>query len=176
MIAAKFSDVCSYFIFIPRRYIISIIKNTWKVSKEFFDFILKITDSKSSYDDGLFHHHCVFIKPQITAPETDEYLSSDEWGERNKILFMMHEAVNKSIDLTIQKIGQDKFDKALSEHRYLQSLVQRRCAPTAIYPCSDEGVFQEKLSNANCYESDFGCGYPCIDELYNNITKRNMTY
>ena len=119
----------------------------------------------------MFRHHCVYIQPSVTTPEIDEYLSSEDWKNKTYIVNLLHEAANQSLDLTIKAIGQSKFDKALSEHRYLQSLVQKTCASTAIYPCSDDGVFQEELSSKNCYESDFGCGYPCIDQLYDNITR-----
>lgn len=140
------------------------------------DILYLSSKTHGNYDDGLFRNRCVLIQPTNTTPETDKYLASYEWKNKNNAVTMMHEAVNRSIDLTIQSIGQSKFEKALSEHRYLQSLVQKICSPTAIYPCSADGVFQPKLSETNCYESDFGCGYPCIDELYDNITKKGITY
>lgn len=140
------------------------------------DILYLSSKTHGNYDDGLYKHKCVYIQPKVTTPEIDEYLSSEDWENKNYIINLMHEAVNQSLDLTIKAIGQSKFDKALSEHRSLQSLVQKTCASTAIYPCSDVGVFQEELSSKNCYESDFGCGYPCIDELYDNITKKNIQY
>jgi len=90
---------------------------------------------------------------------------------------MLYKAVNETLDRTIQTvIGQSKFDEALSEHRYLQSLIHKVCAPTVKFPCSKEGVLQKDLSKKNCYEGDLGCGYPCIDELYKNITVRKIAY
>lgn len=122
------------------------------------------------YDDGAYQNKCFKIPPSILSKEMKEFTYSPEWRKRFAFPTMLYEAVNKSLDLTIENIGQDVFAKALKEHRYLMSLVNDKCAPTAIFPCSKEGVLQTSKSNSNCYWSDSGCGYPCLDQLYLNFT------
>merc|ERR1711862_1062261 len=81
------------------------------------------------------NNKCYFIKPSVTSPEIKEYLSSEDWKEKTKVISMLYKAVNETLDRTIQTvIGQSKFDEALSEHRYLQSLIHKVCAPTVKFP------------------------------------------
>jgi len=139
------------------------------------DILYLSSKVNGGYDGGGKGKKCFFIQPSITSPAVKEYLSSEDWKEKTKVISMSHKTVNEILDRTIQTvIGQSKFDEALSEHKYLQSLVHNVCAPTAKFPCSKDGVLQEDLSRKNCYDGDMGCGYPCIDDLYENITVRNI--
>jgi len=105
-----------------------------------------------------------------------EFYSSEKWLKLNEIAFLLHKAVNKSLDLTIQNIGKEKFEKALKEHRYLMSLIQNECKDRAVFPCSRDGVMQHKKAYKNCYWKDSGCGYPCINEVYDKVAKNNTQY
>lgn len=139
------------------------------------DILYLSSKINGGYDGGGKKKKCYFIQPSVTSPEVKEYLSSEDWNKKIKVIAMLHKAVNETLDRTIQTvIGQSKFDEALSEHRYLQSLVHKVCAPTANFPCSKDGILQKELSKKNCYDGDLGCGYPCIDELYKNITARKI--
>ena len=138
--------------------------------------ILYITSKASGgYDDGAYNKTCYKIQPSVTTPEMKQYLSSEEWYQRNEIAFMLHKAANVSLDLTIQSIGHGTFHKALEEHRYLMELVNSRCAPRAVFPCTKNGTrLRGNGKNAtikDCYWGDSGCGYRCLDELYLNFTK-----
>ena len=100
-----------------------------------------------------------------------QYISSKEWKDKITLPKKLHEVVNKSLDLTIVNIGKEKFNKALKEHKYLMSLVDKHCAPKAIFPCSKDGVHQYNISKKNCYAYDSGCGFRCIDQLYKQVSK-----
>ena len=105
-----------------------------------------------------------------------EYISSSEWKNKIKLSMLLHKAVNKSLDDTIENIiGKEKFSNALNEHKYLISLVNEKCAASTYFPCSKDGKLQYAKSRHNCYFHDSGCGYPCIDELYYNISN-NITF
>jgi hypothetical protein len=95
------------------------------------------------------------------------YLDSDEWRARNYGDYLLWQAANASLDLTIDALGRDRFRAALSEYRRLRDLEQRVCAPHVVFPCSDDGRPQTHLSMSSCYlrNYDFGCGYKCIDQM-----------
>lgn len=123
------------------------------------------------YDDGAGGNKCVKIPSSANLTEDIKtYVSSDvEFNEILSIPKLLYKAANKSLDLTIQNtIGQERFNKALMEHKYLMSLVNEKCAPKAIFPCSKDGEHQK--SGKDCYYMDAGCGYHCLDELYLNET------
>ena len=52
----------------------------------------------------MYNNTCTYIQPSVTRPEIDKYLSGNNWKKKNYITNVMHEAVNKSIDLIIQAI------------------------------------------------------------------------
>ena len=104
-----------------------------------------------------------------------EHVSSQNYYDKNFGDFLLYQAVNKSLDITIEeRIGKDKFEKALKEHLHLMKLVKERCEDKnkVISLCSKDGVPQWNISN--CYERDFGCGYDCLDELYFNESSNSV--
>lgn len=115
-------------------------------------------------------HKCVKMAKAIPFPAVDEFLHSNEWYAKNYGDYLLHAAANQSLDLTIQALGVDRFQKALAEYRRLKELERRVCAPHAIFPCSAQGENQMNVSKYNCYHDDEGCGYPCIDEMLRNDT------
>jgi len=133
------------------------------------DILYVSSKVSGGYDDGA-NGKCTKIPKAILSQKMKKYLSSKEFNELTSVPKLLHQAANKSLDLTIQNtIGQDVFDKALEEHKYLMSLVNQICASKAIFPCSKEGKYQG-LSRKNCYSSDNGCGYPCLDKISLNYT------
>jgi hypothetical protein len=98
--------------------------------------------------------------------------------------YLLHEVASQSLDLTIaqtlageddgdengaheQPLGRNCFDAALARHRRLRKLEEEQCAPHVKFPWSDTGERQLQLAKQNCYmfRYDFGCGYPCIDQV-----------
>jgi len=117
---------------------------------------------------------CNKIPDKIKWPELKEYYNSPEWKRNHALMDEIYAAVNRSLDLTIENIGREKFDKALKEHKYLLELGNKECGPKAIFPCSRDGVYQIKESKKSCYYKDHGCGYACLDELYER--EKGRTY
>ena len=114
---------------------------------------------------------CNKIPDKIKWPELKDYYNSPTWKKNHLLMDEIHAAVNRSLDLTIENIGMDKFEAALAEHKYLLSLGTKECEPKAIFPCSRDGVSQMKESMKSCYYKDHGCGYACLDELYDRERK-----
>jgi len=137
--------------------------------------ILYVSAKKS----GGYHHQygrCFKIPKSKTnywnTAKKEKYFTSYNWTNKITPLNEFYDAVNKSLDLTIQRIGRDKFGKALKEHLDLISLADKVCSSKAIFPCTDDGIDQLNTSMNDCFYKDHGCGYKCLDELYDNYASK----
>ena len=106
---------------------------------------------------------CVRIPKKFTTPKVDAYLASDEWQNENELDYALIAATKRSLQATIQSIGQKIFEEALAEHKELLSKAQMECIDDSTYPCSEEGLRQ----TGTCYWNDIGCGHKCIANLDN---------
>ena len=132
-----------------------------------------VTASKvagSRYHFAKFAGHvskCLPTVRSFISTDVQAFLDSNEWRAMNYGDLLLHAAASRSLDQTIQRIGRDRFDPALTEYRRFRALEKEQCAPNVKFPCSNEGQAQPKLSRRSCYLPfyDFGCGYKCIDKL-----------
>ena len=112
---------------------------------------------------------CIRPRKLPMSPGVKSYFDSEPWMAMNYADDVLYRMANISLDQTIhQIIGKNRFQKALDEYRRLKEFVSRKCGP--LTGCNSKG--QPVLSQL-CYERDFGCGYPCINEAmkdyYNGI-------
>lgn len=96
--------------------------------------------------------------------EVKKYLSSPEWYASNYQDFLLYKAVNQSLDLTIEHLGKDRFERALREYQTMMKQAKQECETKALFPCSTDG--QPQLNKTNCYIRDWGCAYDCLDRLF----------
>ncbi|KAG7340297.1 galactose-3-O-sulfotransferase [Nitzschia inconspicua] len=124
-------------------------------------------NSKSAGDYAMLivKETCHRIQPPIVSDTTIRYLSSSDWHNQHYGDYLLHAAINASLDRTIADIGPERFQKALATFRQRMALAQERCQAHAYFPCSSSGENQLKLSEESCYNRDWGCGYPCLDRL-----------
>jgi len=115
---------------------------------------------------------CVPTVKSFVSDAVKAFFASDQWRAMNYGDYLLHEVAKQSLDLTVQQLGRDRFQAALSRYQHLRSLEQERCASSVAFPCSEDGVPQTEIAARNCYLRfyDFGCGYPCIDALVDNST------
>jgi hypothetical protein len=112
---------------------------------------------------------CVKLVKAFVSPVVKEFLESRSWKVQNYGDMLLYMIVNKSLDMTIDKVlGRENFKKKLLEYQRLKALDLELCASTTILPCNKDGKSQIQASRRNCYAEDFGCGYPCIDSMINN--------
>ena len=90
----------------------------------------------------------------------------------NKGDYMLYEAVNRSMDHTIDYIGRERFERALVNFRQAMALAGEACE--YLPPCLEEGVRRKQRKGTRCYHDDSGCGYECWDRLFENATSRPM--
>ena len=122
-----------------------------------------------SFSIGSF---CVFTPKAYVSDKVGEFLKSPTWAAFNFGDLILHAAVEKSLDLTIEYLEKAKFDEALERFQNLQSEINEICIRETIFPCSSDGREQLELSSENCYFQDSGCGYTCIDNLL--ASKKNI--
>ena len=130
-----------------------------------------VTSSKvaGSYFYDPPQHRCVELSKSYISPTVQAYLESDDWKAQNYGDYLLHQAANQSLDLTIEIIGQEKFDAAMQRYQTLKKMEQEQCAQQAQFPCSSDGTPQPKRARKDCYQRDFGCGYQCIDNMIEQL-------
>jgi hypothetical protein len=97
---------------------------------------------------------CHQLKPKFVSPVVKTYLESPEWFARNYGDYLLCHAANQSLDMTIEKLGKARFDKA--SYRLLLAKAQEMCSSQTVFPCSSEGKYR---GSGDCYWKDWGCGY-----------------
>lgn len=127
--------------------------------------ILHLSSKNSGgYDDGEFRNQCVYITPTFISEGIRDYVASNEWQRYVQPENALYEAANRSLDLTIQKLGRDAFQTNLARYRHAKQLVESRCLSMTKFPCTDTGE-RIKDNATGCLSGDLGCGFDCIDEV-----------
>lgn len=123
---------------------------------------LQAAKQNGAYDP---QNNCSSIPKRTITPEIETFLSSDEWKENNKADYMLYKAVNASMDQTIDSIGRDTFQRALHRFQEARALANHYCQ--SMSPCVAQGVYRPPGEvDAECYARDWGCGYKCLDRLF----------
>jgi hypothetical protein len=104
---------------------------------------------------------CSLVPKAYVTPDMQEVLDSPEWHESIKHDVLLHKAANRSLDLTIDRLGREEFAKNLLLYRRAIQEVKNRCSKV-IMPCSANGTLS--ISN-DCIYEDMGCGNDCLDAV-----------
>lgn len=132
--------------------------------------VVLLSNSKMAggYDGGRSKRFkCAKIQHKWTTPTIDRYLLSrdnddflvDNWD------YFLYQAANASLDRTIDELGRSKVEAGLELYHAYQTNIQNQCSGKAIFPCPITIPNQTLLSQQDCYFSDAGCGYKCIDKV-----------
>merc|ERR1712137_1262392 len=97
-------------------------------------------------DDGNGKAGCIGIQKTKRSPGVQAYFESDEWQAINYGDYLLYAAANQSLDLTIDRLGKNRFDEALRLYRHAQQTAQQVCAAETYFPCSFNGTIQVDLS------------------------------
>lgn len=126
------------------------------------DILYLNAKGNGGYDDGAHRDTCYYIHPSHISPGMSSFFKSPQWVEMTKWDRLLYHAANRSLDLTIDRLGRDVFDKKLREFRRLNMVAQDLCLPLNVFPCTSTGLHNK---NASCLWSDSGCGHKCLDEV-----------
>eukprot|EP00538_Stauroneis_constricta_P011521 CAMPEP_0119554562 /NCGR_PEP_ID=MMETSP1352-20130426/7025_1 /TAXON_ID=265584 /ORGANISM="Stauroneis constricta, Strain CCMP1120" /LENGTH=366 /DNA_ID=CAMNT_0007601175 /DNA_START=149 /DNA_END=1246 /DNA_ORIENTATION=- len=93
---------------------------------------------------------CVRLpKYNMSAPIL-AFTRSTRWWAEHYGDYVLFAAANRCLEKTIQKIGRDRFDKALQDYRAAKQRVGQMCKP--VFPCSDDGIDQSEEASQECYD------------------------
>ena len=109
---------------------------------------------------------CKFVPKRTMGNKVQSFLKTTKWGDLNYGDDLLYQAVNASLDRTIDEvIGRATFDAAMAEFQKAKSLAREKC-PTPILACSSNGTFIPRPERDKCYKEDAGCGYRCLDKIF----------
>lgn len=130
------------------------------------DILFLNAKGSGGYDDGVYENTCFFIQPSRVTPHMQEFLRSDTWYQVTKWDNLLFAAANRSLDLTIDRLGRKAFNENLSKFRHAQEVARERCLSQEVFPCTSTGQHNE---HASCLWSDSGCGYKCLNAVADEL-------
>lgn len=116
----------------------------------------------SAKSNGGYDGQCVYIQPSFISPAMQRYFDSPDWAQVIQEDLALYQAANRSLDLTINRLGRAEFETNLANYRQALLFGQERCAPTAVFPCSKNGY---PIKRTSCLWKDSGCGASCLDQV-----------
>jgi hypothetical protein len=119
--------------------------------------------TSGGYDDGQGRGGCAYLQKSFVSPAVRAYMNGPEWQSVIKYDKLLHQAVNSSLDMTIDDLGRDKFLEQLLRYRTMQRQIHQDCAHKVRMPCDAQGNLRRK-NETDCLLGDTGCGFECIDE------------
>lgn len=105
---------------------------------------------------------CKHIMKYAVTPAMKDWFRSEEWYEYVRGDVIMYKAANRSLDLTIKRLGPDRVQRGLVRFRWAQQLAEKRCSKTTRFVCSGGG---DHNAENDCLWQDMGCGYACLDKV-----------
>ena len=130
---------------------------------QYSDVIAVRVKEKGSYAS---HHDACKYNPPLrdmdSSPVVQSYLQG-RFRQSNPD-YLLYAAVNRSLDLTIDRLGRERVEEGVRQIQYLQNRAEQECREETILPCSEQGERQPKAIK-NCYVRDFGCGHECLDRV-----------
>jgi hypothetical protein len=116
------------------------------------------------YDDGAHNNKCHYIQPSVVSPGMKDFFRGRQWQHKVQWDSLLHQAANRSLDLTIDRLGRLKFEANLEKFTRAQKVARERCLPREVFPCTSQGVLQNNAADL-CLWADSGCGNDCLDEV-----------
>lgn len=126
--------------------------------------------SKSSGSGYAVHRGCLPIPPKYTPDDIREYFESSEWRERIQTDELFHQAVNRSLDLTIDQLGRDVVERNVKRYRKAQEVVSRQCEGRVVMPCKEYISKPREGDETDCMYQDIGCGMECLDDVSTELS------
>lgn len=80
---------------------------------------------------------------------------------------VLHKAANISLDLTIERLGREDFQRQLEHFRRVQTEVGKACSRKVVFPCTSTGR-RVPPRRTDCLNGDNGCGFECMDDYFEN--------
>jgi hypothetical protein len=128
------------------------------------DILYLSAKERGGYDDGEDGPDgCAYIWPSfLSVGMQDFFANNSAWKDTVTNDNVLYKAVNRSLDLTIDRLGRDNVAAQLARFRRVRETVLARCSQTAVFPCDSSGRYHKKT---DCLWKDSSCGTSCLDEI-----------
>ena len=130
------------------------------------DVLFLKAKGNGGYDDAGGGGGCTYITPSFVSEGMNAFFRTDEYQDMVQWDYLLYSAVNKSLDLTIDRLGREKFEQNLLKYKNAQEIAVERCLSTTRFPCSASG---KKNNVTDCLWNDSGCGYECLDRVADEL-------
>jgi len=107
---------------------------------------------------------CTYIWPSYVSEGMQEMLDSEEWQSKSYWDRIFYNAANRSLDLTIERLGRERFEDNLAIYRRAKEHSIAKCVKKTTFPCSSGGKYTAP-KYTDCLWGDSGCGIECLDEV-----------
>jgi hypothetical protein len=128
--------------------------------------ILYVSAKKhGGFDDAGAIGTCTYIQPSFLSEGMQKFFANPSWKKRIENEVALYQAANRSLDMTIDRLGRDKVDEQLARFRQAKELIETKCLPTVVFPCMEGGKRPLPRKETDCLWRDSGCGTTCLDEV-----------
>jgi hypothetical protein len=117
--------------------------------------------ASGGYDDG-GGKECAFIQPSRITRGMESYFSGATWQAMVQWDELLYKAANRSLDLTIDRLGRPDFEQNLARFRAARAVADEKCIPRQVFPCTADGHRNPKR---DCLWKDSACGSSCLDQV-----------
>ncbi|CAB9503582.1 expressed unknown protein [Seminavis robusta] len=123
------------------------------------------------YEGGGWNNTCLRIHRRNVTPGMEAFLGSPLWESYVKWDRLFYEAVNQSLDKTIQALGRKAFERNLQRFKQAQDVAHKQCRGKVRFPCSTarDGLPPLRMGESDCLWNDSACGMSCIDDVANQL-------
>jgi Sulfotransferase family len=157
------------FIGITERLNESLVALMMQLNLKIADILYLSAKGRGGYDDaGGPKHQCTYIWPSFLSPGMKAYFQTDEWKDTTKYDRLLYQAVNHSLDMTIDRLGRGAFNENLAKFVHAQEQAKIQCLPSTLFPCDLAGRLREE-KETDCIWKDSGCGSTCLDQIATDL-------
>ena len=136
------------------------------------DVIVLSSKRSGSWDAGGGGIRCTRIPKAKTTPAIEKYFQTKHPLEN--VDYLLYHVVNKSLDRTIESLGQQRVKKMVRYIQDLRRVAETSCQEKAIFPCSSNGVYRPVASARSCYVQDAGCAHECVDATLKRYVEQGV--
>lgn len=168
--AAKANKIMDYydFVAVTERMDESMVVLSMLMGVPVGDVLYLKAKGHGGYDDGGGRDKriCTYIWPSFVTDEMKEYFMTDEYQEFVRWDRAIHLAANRSLDLTIDRLGRDKFERKLALYNQAKNEAHDRCLEHTTFPCTKDGAFHPRN---DCMWTDSSCNNECLDLVASDL-------
>jgi hypothetical protein len=121
--------------------------------------------ASGGFDDG-GGQECTFIQPSRITRGMASYFSGSTWKAMVQWDELLYKAANRSLDLTIDRLGRPEFEQNLERFRSALQVAEVQCVPRQVFPCTADG---RRNPNKDCLWKDSACGNSCLDQVAHEL-------